>query len=101
MILTVRWQHSLNFDSLDLIAAQKAKLLDGLNREGLAILNAGDARVAATAKPGLFRVARFGASPDCDVWATDISAKWPQRLQLQVHTAAESARVETRLVGRH
>lgn len=101
VILGVRWQHSANFQSLDHIAAEKAKLLGGLRRGGLAVLNGEDPRVAAMANPARFRVSLFGTSPDSELWATGVAASWPGRLEFQVHTTEATLRVETHLVGRH
>jgi len=47
IITAVNWQHARNFDSLDLIAFEKAKMLDAAPSSGLAVLNADDPRVAA------------------------------------------------------
>lgn len=101
LITSVRWQHSVNFRSLELIAKEKAKLLSAMRRGGLAVLNGDDPLVAAMANPARFRTTSFGTSPGFEVWATDVSAAWPRRLTFQVHSPEGSRKVETRLVGAH
>ncbi len=99
VMLVVNWQHSINFRNPDAIAAEKAKLLDRLPRDGRAVLNRDDARVAAMARPEKFRVSTFGTTPAADVWADDVSGGWPERLEFRVHAGGESQRVRTKLVG--
>lgn len=101
VVLSVRWQHSAAFDTLDDIAAEKANLLRAVHPGGLAILNIDDPRVAAMADPARFRVATFGTTPAADLWATGIASPWPKRLEFHVHSAHETHKVETRLVGTH
>jgi UDP-N-acetylmuramoyl-tripeptide--D-alanyl-D-alanine ligase len=101
VVLSVRWQHSVNFRGLEHIAAEKAKLLRGLRRGGRAVLNGDDPLVARMADPARFAAVRFGTSPDCDVRASDASARWPDRLRFQVHAPEGSRWVQTRLVGPH
>jgi UDP-N-acetylmuramoyl-tripeptide--D-alanyl-D-alanine ligase len=72
-----------------------------LPRHGLAMLNGDDSRVLAMANGARYRVSTFGTSDSNDVWADQVSASWPGRLEFWVHAGDESCRVRTRLVGTH
>ena len=101
VITAVNWQHARNFHSLDHIAAEKAKMLDGLPPGGLAVLNADDPRVAAMHQGRNCRVVTFGEGPAAQVRGRVESAAWPGRLTMTVSDAEGSRRIETRLVGAH
>jgi UDP-N-acetylmuramoyl-tripeptide--D-alanyl-D-alanine ligase len=69
-------------------------------------LNADDPRVTGMdqgkrIRRGAFRVIRFGQSEAAAVRATEINARWPERLSLTLEYGGERQRVATRLVGRH
>ncbi len=99
IILTVARTHTNNFKTLEDTAAEKARLLDFLPPRGIAILNAEDPRVLAMASKCRCTVKTFGRSPGADIWAEEISSKWPSRLIFRAHTASETAWVRTSLVG--
>jgi UDP-N-acetylmuramoyl-tripeptide--D-alanyl-D-alanine ligase len=101
VITRVDRQHMLGFGSIETIAEEKSKLLRRLSKNGLAVLNGDDPRVAAMARVGDFRVCRFGTSPSMDVWAGEVSGTWPQRMRLRIHSGAESYWLQTNLVGTH
>lgn len=101
IVLTVARTHTDVFPTLDHIAAEKAQILEGLSSKGAAILNADDPRVRAMAAHYQCQVYMFGRSVGLDLWADDISARWPARLRLRVHTGSETQWVHTRLVGGH
>lgn len=101
VILSVARTHTNNFPTLEDTAVEKAALLTGLRRNGVAVLNADDPRVAAMAIRCRARVVRFGRSPEADVLATDVSSQWPSRLSLSITTDGETARASTQLVGTH
>jgi UDP-N-acetylmuramoyl-tripeptide--D-alanyl-D-alanine ligase len=102
VILNVGRTHTDRFPSLDDIAREKGTLLQGLRRNGVAILNQDDPRVAAMGDEILRqRVVWFGRGQQADVSATHVSAIWPQRLSLTLRAGNRSQRIETRLVGEH
>ncbi|MBZ5601914.1 MAG: hypothetical protein LAO79_06380 [Acidobacteriia bacterium] len=101
LILSVAQTHSNNFNSLEEIAQEKARMLDALRPGGTAVLNGDDPRVLAMAKGARKKVRIAGSSPQFDVWADEISSIWPDRLSFRVHCGSESRRVRTRLVGEH
>ena len=101
VMLRVAMTHPKGFDSLDVVAHEKAKLLDPLSQRGVAILDGDDARVAAMAKGRPFEVIRFGYSDTFDVWADEVSATWPDRLRFRVHAGDKTQWIQTQLVGAH
>jgi len=101
VVTHVNWQHAPNFDSLDQVAEQKAKLLDPLGRAGLAVLNADNPRVAAMSVGRACRIRTFGIEETADVTAEDIQAQWPDKLSLTIHDGGEKRRLQTRFIGAH
>ena len=101
IVLTVARTHTDNFKTLEVTAAEKATLLDFVPTDGTAILNAEDPRVLAMASRCRCAVKTFGRSPSADIWAEEISSRWPARLSFRARTADESVWVETKLVGEH
>ncbi|MGD0200521.1 MAG: UDP-N-acetylmuramoyl-tripeptide--D-alanyl-D-alanine ligase [Bryobacteraceae bacterium] len=101
VILTALRTHTQGFESLDEHAAEKAVLLESLRPGGLAVLNGDDPRVARMADRGEFRVCLTGTSPDFDLWASDVSSRWPERLSLRAHRGEESCEMKTQLLGVH
>jgi len=101
LVLAVLRTHVNAFGDRHRHAAEKAILLEELRPGGVAVLNGEDPLVARMA-PARGSVVLVGASPGFDVWADGISARWPERLELDVHTrGGESCHVRTRLVGTH
>lgn len=101
VVTRVNWQHAVNFQTLEEIAEQKAKLLDPLGPDGLAVLNADDERVAAMAQGRNCRVRTFGLTAGADVTGEIAAIGWPERLAITVRDGDESRRLHTRLVGTH
>lgn len=99
--LAVDRVHSHNFENLEAIAAEKASLLSRQSRRGVAVLNADDPRVLAMREKARGRVLTFGRSPGCDLRATEVEARWPERLSFTACFEGASRRVETQLVGEH
>ncbi len=101
VVLTVAAVHTECFASLEEIALEKSRLVSHLGRRGLAVLNGDDPRVAAMAARCRSKVVTFGRSPECDVWASEVSSVWPARLSFRFHRGAQSRMVNTQLVGEH
>lgn len=101
IVLTVARTHSHVFKSLEDTAAEKAQLIEALSPEGWAILNADDPSVRSMAYGRRCRVKTFGRREGLDLWADEISSKWPARLTVRVHAESEAQRVRTNLVGEH
>ena len=101
IILAVARTHTKSFHTLDETAEEKASLLSGLRRNGVAILNEDDPRVAAMAGKCRTRIIRFGCSPNADVRARSVLSQWPERLSLSIETREGIHQTRTQLVGTH
>jgi UDP-N-acetylmuramoyl-tripeptide--D-alanyl-D-alanine ligase len=101
IVLNVLRTHTTSFATLTDHADEKLRLLKALRPGGLAILNGDDPLVAAMRTGPEIRRRYFAASAAFDVWADEVSSRWPARLGFRVHCGADSATVETQLVGAH
>ncbi|MFY9724010.1 MAG: UDP-N-acetylmuramoyl-tripeptide--D-alanyl-D-alanine ligase, partial [Bryobacteraceae bacterium] len=96
VITNVGYAHVEFFDSLEGIAAAKRELIESLPPDGVAVLNADDARVRGfrDAHPG--RSVTFGFSDDADVRAEGVAADGAG-----TRFRALGVDFETTLAGRH
>ncbi len=101
IVLMVKQQHSNNFPDLAAIAAEKEQLLRRLGPEGTAVINGDDPYVRAMAAKCRSRIVTFGLKPQSDIRASEVSARWPERLSFRVHMGNESIPVKTNLLGEH
>jgi len=111
VVTTIEPAHLETFGSLDAIAREKSNLVAALPRHGLAVLNAGDPRVAAMAALAPGRAITIGAcAPPAsagrgggswpDVCASEII---PSRegVRFTLHTPSGQRKVQIPLLGRH
>jgi UDP-N-acetylmuramoyl-tripeptide--D-alanyl-D-alanine ligase len=101
IILAVAPMHSNRFPTLEHMAREKSQLLRRLTSNGLAVVNGEDPRVMRMVTGARYAVLTFGRAPAFNVWASDISARWPNTLRFVVHRGEEYHTVETNLVGAH
>ncbi len=101
IVLAVARTHINFFKTLEETAREKAQILNPLSSDGLAILNANDPRVLRMSGICKGKVKTFGLSKEHDLWADEISSKWPERLTLRVHTGSRAEWIKTNLVGEH
>lgn len=111
-VLNVGHAHLGEFGSVDAIARAKGELVEALEPDGWAVLNADDPRVLAMADRTPARVAVFSAAngdpgPRSDalrVWATDAAPDAFERHAFTVHAAGlveGRARVRLGVLGAH
>jgi UDP-N-acetylmuramoyl-tripeptide--D-alanyl-D-alanine ligase len=74
VVTNVGYAHVEFFDSIDGIAAAKRELIESLPRDGVAVLNADDARVSGFRDVHPGRTVTFGFSLDADVRAEGVAA---------------------------
>jgi aminoacyl-tRNA hydrolase len=83
------------------IIREKSKLIAALPPTGTAVLNADDPAVLGMAAVCKAKVITYGVSSDADLRAEDISAVWPDRLQMTLVQGVQRVRLHTRLCGTH
>ncbi|MCH7488722.1 MAG: UDP-N-acetylmuramoyl-tripeptide--D-alanyl-D-alanine ligase [Chloroflexi bacterium] len=93
--------HLERMGSLEAIAAAKAELPESLPPHGFAVLNADDPLVMAMADRTRARPLSYGTAADADVRASEIESRGLEGVSFRLHWHGESARVETKLPGRH
>jgi UDP-N-acetylmuramoyl-tripeptide--D-alanyl-D-alanine ligase len=93
--------HYSRTPNVEAIAAGKAELIEALPADGVALLNADDARVRALAPRTKARVVLFGEAPEADLRATDVTALGIEDLRFVAHDGAQSVEVRLPLPGRH
>jgi len=105
-VLNVGHAHLGEFGSQQVIAQAKGELVEALDAEGWAVLNADDPLVAAMASRTPARVAYYSelgepAAGDRRVWASDVAADDLQRFSFTLHDGDASAPVRLQVLGRH
>ncbi len=100
-VLCVGHAHAGIFGSIDDVARAKAELPEALPADGVAVLNADDARVAAMADRTAARVVTFGQAPGADYRAAGVVVDEAGRPGFTLVTGAGSAPVQLRLHGEH
>jgi UDP-N-acetylmuramyl pentapeptide synthase len=101
IVTNVGEDHYKSFRGPDAVGAEKAKLIASLPSDGIAVLNADDARVMQMASASRARIVTFGISSGADLRAESIVSQWPERLRLRVRWNNEVVDVHTQLNGRH
>jgi UDP-N-acetylmuramoyl-tripeptide--D-alanyl-D-alanine ligase len=101
VVLNVGVAHIGEFGSVEGIAAAKGELVEALPADGLAVLNADDARVRAMAARTAARVVLVGESDDADVRAADVRLDERGRAAYTLVTPEGTAAVRLSIAGRH
>ena len=96
VVTNVGYAHIENFESVEGIAGAKRELIESLGADGIAVLNADDARVAAMSRAHVGRAILYGQSENADVRAEDVElAKDGVRFRVG------SVKFESTLTGHH
>jgi UDP-N-acetylmuramoyl-tripeptide--D-alanyl-D-alanine ligase len=101
VITMVNPVHLERAGSIGRIAAAKAELVEALPRDGLAVLNGDDARVAAMRQRTSAKAVLYGVSEQCDFRASDVQSRGLAGFSFTLSYAKESVRVDCGLPGRH
>lgn len=87
--------------SLDAVALAKQELVEGLPADGIAILNADDARVRAMAAHTRAKVLTYGLHPEAEVRAEDVQVLGVEGVAFRLVTSSGVASVNLAFPGRH
>lgn len=101
VVTNVGGDHRSAFRTLEATAAEKAKVVHAVPRNGFAVLNADDPRVLAMAGSCRGRVLTYGLRPDAVVRAESVRSSWPDRLTFTVIHGEQRVAVHTRFCGVH
>ncbi|HUZ76658.1 MAG TPA: UDP-N-acetylmuramoyl-tripeptide--D-alanyl-D-alanine ligase [Chloroflexota bacterium] len=100
IVTMVGHMHAERAGSIERIAEAKAELVDGLPRDGLAILNGDNSYTAAMANRGR-RALLFGLEETNDVRATEVESRGLEGIAFRLEHRGASEPVELSLLGRH
>ncbi|GEL23305.1 UDP-N-acetylmuramoyl-tripeptide--D-alanyl-D-alanine ligase [Pseudonocardia sulfidoxydans NBRC 16205] len=100
VVLNVGRAHLGEFGSPEAIAQAKGELVEALPADGVAVLNADDAAVAAMASRTAARVVTVGRAAEAHVRAVDVTSD-AGRARFRLVTPSGEADVALRLVGAH
>jgi UDP-N-acetylmuramoyl-tripeptide--D-alanyl-D-alanine ligase len=101
VVLNVGSAHIGEFGSVEGIARAKGELVEALDEDGVAVLNADDPRVSAMATRTVARVVLVGESERATVRAADVTLDDRGRAAYTLITPAGSAPVRLAVTGRH
>src|SRR6266508_4491837 len=93
--------HFSRTPSIDAITAGKAELIEALPADGVALLNADDARVRALATRTRARVVLYGEATDAELRAVDVRDEGLDGLAFTVAYASDRADACMPMPGRH
>ena len=93
--------HIEHLGSIENIAKAKAELVEGMKRNGVAVLNADDERVLAMRELSKGKTLTYALEAAADVSAKDINFVRFGEMHFTLQTPHDSARVEMKLCGRH
>ncbi|WP_203935499.1 UDP-N-acetylmuramoyl-tripeptide--D-alanyl-D-alanine ligase, partial [Planosporangium mesophilum] len=101
VVVNVGVAHLGEFGSVEHIAAAKSELVTSLAADGLAVLNADDARVRSMSERAPGRVVLAGEAADADVRAEGVVLDERGRASYQLVVGGERASVRLGVAGRH
>jgi len=101
IVLKVARIHTYTFSTIDDIAKEKSQIFKYIPTDGFAIINADDQHVLKMKSNCSCNVKTFGCTPGTDLWAENISSKWPASLSLIANTVTQQKFIKTNLVGEH
>jgi UDP-N-acetylmuramoyl-tripeptide--D-alanyl-D-alanine ligase len=101
VVTAVRPIHLSRAGSIEAIEAAKAELVEALPADGLAVLNADDARVRRMAARTAARSLTYGFAPDADVRAEAIASLGLDGMAFQIVARGERHAVRLPRLGRH
>ncbi|HEX6513570.1 MAG TPA: UDP-N-acetylmuramoyl-tripeptide--D-alanyl-D-alanine ligase, partial [Chloroflexota bacterium] len=100
VVTGVSYTHAERVGTIERIAEAKAELVDGLGRDGVAVLNGDNSWTRAMADRGK-RSVLFGLEEHNDVRALDVESRGLQGISLTLAYQGQTERVDLKLIGKH
>ncbi|MFI5267314.1 MAG: UDP-N-acetylmuramoyl-tripeptide--D-alanyl-D-alanine ligase [Chloroflexota bacterium] len=100
VVTGVSYTHAERVGTIERIAEAKAELVDGLGKDGIAVLNGDNSWTRAMANRGK-RSVLFGLEEHNDVRALDVESRGLDGISLTLSSSGASERVDLRLIGKH
>ena len=101
LVTNIGTAHLGEFGGYEATTQGKGELVEALPEDGLAVLNADDARVLSMRPRTRADVVLFGLSQDADIRAEDVALDGRGRARFTLHTPEGSAPVALLLTGEH
>ncbi len=101
VLLLIEREHIKSADNLQLIAAEKAKLVQALPENGVAVLNIDDPQVRAIGEALNRKIIWVGRDEKATVRLVEARSTWPQTLTLVISHEGRVIEVPTSLHGTH
>lgn len=93
-------EHLGRLGTIEAIAAEKARLVQGLRPSGLLIVNGDDERCLAIGARSAGRVVRVGFAADCELRIEQASGDWPRGTRLRLAGPEGGLEIASRWIGR-
>jgi len=100
VVTGVSYTHAERVGTIERIAEAKAELVDGLGKDGVAVLNGDNSWTRAMAGRGK-RSVLFGLEDHNDVRATDLESRGLDGVSMTLVHAGAQERVDLKLIGKH
>jgi UDP-N-acetylmuramoyl-tripeptide--D-alanyl-D-alanine ligase len=101
ILLGLGLTHSTAFKDLAQRAEEKAAILHGLSPNGLALVNCDHPLLLDRVRGFRCRVATFGAGPEADWRADNVSGSWPDAVSFRLHHQGKPYHLQSTLFGHH
>ncbi|HVS02842.1 MAG TPA: Mur ligase family protein [Thermoanaerobaculia bacterium] len=99
VVTSIGGEHRLSLGTLEDTRREKARMVEALPPQGLAVLNGDDEHVRWMASRTAARVVRVGRGPGNDVTAEDVALDWPRGSRFSLVAAGVRLALDTRLLG--
>ncbi len=100
VVTGVSYTHAERVGTIERIAEAKAEMVDGLGKDGVAVLNGDNSWTRAMANRGK-RSILFGLEEHNDVRGLDVESRGLEGISLTLAYGGERARVDLKLIGKH
>jgi UDP-N-acetylmuramoyl-tripeptide--D-alanyl-D-alanine ligase len=100
VVTAVQAVHLSRIGTIDAVEQAKGELVEALPPDGVAILNADDARVRRMASRTAARSTTYGFAADADIRADEIASAGLDGMRFTLHAAGESRAAEIPTLGR-